>query len=210
MEFIFLLSHYEEQNKSQLFYTLKKLTAMKSRKATPHMWAIIDKLDTVPKVSENVFEKRRKRYKLYGVFLIILGLFAIIPSLMAPNELLAVLISGIVALLLGVIYLFQPQINSDKSLHKETDHIWSEYQVFDENENATIIFRDAGIYENEKMLISFSDLSQAVFCQDIILFIWEKGFILLQKKDLASSNVTEFINFITSKSHNSFEVVNIN
>ncbi|WP_312431034.1 hypothetical protein [Lacrimispora sp.] len=201
MEFTFLLSRYEEQSKLQLFYAYKYLTEMKSRKATPNIWKVVDRLEAVPKVSKSVSEKRRKRYKLYGAFLIILGLFAIIPSFMAPKELLSVLIASIVALLLGFIYLFQPKINSDKNLQKKTDRIWSEYQIFDEIKNSKVVFRDTGIYENEIMFLSFSDLLQAVFCQDIILFIGEKGFVLLQKKDLQNATMEQFLDFIERQSN---------
>lgn len=207
MEFIFLFSRYEEQGKSQLFYAYKKLTEVKSRKANPNIWNMVDRLDAVPKVSKSVSEKRRIRYKHYGAFLIILGLFAIIPSLMAPKELLSVLIASIVALLLGFIYLFQPKINSDKNLQKKTDRIWSEYQIFDEIKNATVVFRDTGIYENEIMLLSFSNLLQAVFCQNIILFIGEKRFVLLQKKDLQNATTEQFLDFIERQSN--IEVVTI-
>ena len=204
MQFTFLLSPYEERGKSQLFDALKKLTEMKSRKACPKMWAGIDKLDAAAKVSKSTSGKRRKRYKFYGVFLIILGLFAIIPGIMAPKELLDVLIVGAAAFLLGVVYLFQPQINSDKRLHKETERIWSGYKTFNEGKSTTVVFQDAGIWENDQMLVAFADLLQAVFCQDMILLNWEKGFILLQKKDLQNAAADQFLEFM--KSHPSLEI----
>jgi len=204
MKFTFLLSPYEERNKSQLFDALKKLAEMKSRKACPKMWAGIDKLDAVPRVSKSTSEKRRKRYKVYGVFLIILGLFAIIPGVMAPKELLAVLISGTAAFLLGIVYLFEPQINSDKSLHKETERIWSGYKALHEGKRATVVFKDTGIWENDQMLVSFAELLQAVFSQDMILLNWKKGFILLQKKDLQDADAVQFLEFM--KSHPTLEI----
>ncbi|WP_312280394.1 hypothetical protein [Oscillibacter sp.] len=207
MKFTFLLSPYEELGRSQLFYALKKLAEMKSRKACPRMWAGIDKLDAVPKVSKSTSEKRRKRYKVYGAFLIILGLFALIPGVMAPKELLAVLIVGAAAFLLGVVYLFQPRINPDQRLQKETERIWSGYKTLDEGKRTTVVFQDTGIWENDQMLVAFEDVLQAVFCQDMILLNWEKGFILLQKKDLQDADADQFLNFM--KSHPSLEIYHL-
>ncbi|WP_369283571.1 hypothetical protein [Oscillibacter sp. GMB15532] len=199
MKFTFLLSPYEERGKSQLFDALNKLAEMKSRKACPKMWAGIDKLNAVPRGSKGTSEKKRKRYKVYGGFLIILGLFALIPGVMAPKELLDVLIVGAAAFLLGVVYLFQPQINSHQRLHKETERIWSGYKTLDEGKSATVVFQDTGIWENDQMLVAIEDLLQAAFCQDVILLNWEKGFILLQKKDLQDADADRFLEFMKSQ-----------
>lgn len=204
MKFTFLLSPYEERGKSQLFDALKKLAEMKSRKACPRMWAGIDKLDAIPKVSKSTSEKRRKRNKVYGAFLIILGLFALIPGVMAPKELFDVLIVGAATFLLGVVYLFQPRINSDQRLQKETERIWSGYKTLDEGKPTTVVFQDAGIWENDQMLVAFGDLLQAVFCQNVILLNWERGFILLQRKDLQDADADQFLEFM--KGHPTLEI----
>ncbi|WP_312939401.1 hypothetical protein [Oscillibacter sp.] len=204
MLFTFLLSPYEECGKSQLFDALKKLTEMKSRKECPKMWVAIDKLNAVPKGSKSISERSRKRSKVYGAFLVILGLFALIPGIMAPKELMSVLIAGAVAFLLGIFYLIQPRIDSDKRLHKETERIWSGYRSLDAGKRKKVSFQDTGIWENDRKIVSFEDLLQAVFCRDIILVNWEKSFILLQKKDLQNADAEQLLQFM--KTHPTLEI----
>lgn len=204
MLFTFLLSPYEECGKSQLFDALKKLTEMKSRKECPKMWVAIDKLNAVPKGSKSISERSRKRSKVYGAFLVILGLFALIPGIMAPKELMSVLIAGAVAFLLGIFYLIQPRIDSDKRLHKETERIWSGYKSLDDGKRTKVSFQDTGIWENDRKLVSFENLLQAVFCRDIILVNWEKSFTLLQKKDLQNADAEQLLQFM--KTHPTLEI----
>lgn len=109
------------------------------------------------------------------------------------------LISGAAAFLLGIVYLFQPQINSDKSFHKKTERIWSGYKTLHEGKRATVVFKDTGIWENDQMPVSFAELLQAVFSQNMILLNWEKGFILLQKKDLQDADAGQFLEFMKSQ-----------
>lgn len=204
MKFTFQLSRYEEQTKAQLLHALETLAEIKSRNEQPAMWQMIDKLNAVPKVSQKTSEKRRKRYRLYGVILLGLGLFATLPSLMAPKELLPVLVVGIISLVLGALSLVQPKINSIKSLQKEAERIWSAYQIFDNSKQAIVEFQDTGVYENGILLGAFPDLLHVIFEHDIILLVWKQKFLFLQQQDLQNDNMDTFLSFL--KSHLDIEV----
>jgi len=198
MIFSFQLSHYKQETKEQLFHALERLAEVKSRNEQPAMWRLTDKLNAVPRASQKASEKRRKRYRIYGAMLLGLGLFASLTGLMAPKELLSVLVVGMINLLLGVLLLVQPKASSSKSLQKEAERIWSAYQMFDDDKQAIVEFRENGVYENGAPLGAFSDLLHVIFEADIILLVWSQKFLFLQQQDLQDASMEMFHDFIKS------------
>ena len=73
----------------------------------------------------------------------------------------------------------------------------------------TITFTNANVQLMGNVTISYSEIEKIFITEDLFILIWNEKITVLQKKDLSSCNVEEFINFITYKSHNLFEVVNI-
>lgn len=199
MEFSFRLSRYEEQTREELFYALEQIRKARSRETFPKLWSVIDGLGAGKKVSQEVSIKRRKRYRVYGVLLIGLGVFAIVPGVMAPKELLSVLIVGGFSLCMGLVYLIQPKMSEDKHLEKEMKRIWLDYQGLEESQNAKVTFRDTGIYLEEKRLTPLSQMTEVVLTKDTIFFVWGKGFLWLQKKDLQDATMELFQAFLSKE-----------
>ena len=107
MNYEFQLSPYDGASltfQSQLCIR-KKRTESISREKYPKMWKITDHFNS-KKVSEIVLKRRRLRYRVYGILLIIMGAFLLIPGLMEPQELAVPLFAGILGLLLGVFTLW--------------------------------------------------------------------------------------------------------
>ena len=71
--------------REQLARALEKRMELNSRKVMPKLWAVTDRLRSVPKAPEPVLRRRRVRYKIYGVILLVLGLLLLIPGLMEPE-----------------------------------------------------------------------------------------------------------------------------
>lgn len=92
--------------REQLARALEKRMELNSRKVMPKLWAVTDRLRSVPKAPEPVLRRRRVRYKIYGVILLVLGLLLLIPGLMEPEELSAPLAAGALATVSGVLYLW--------------------------------------------------------------------------------------------------------
>ena len=104
MEFVFELTKYNDISfKLQVSKALEKRTELVSRNKHPRLWKYTDKLNSKKKVPEQVLEKRRSRYKVYGIVLLLLGLFLLIPSLMAPKEMLIPLLVGAFTVGIGIL-----------------------------------------------------------------------------------------------------------
>lgn len=78
-----------------------------SRKKCPTLWMIADRLNEVPKASEETLQKRRKRSVPLGFLNVFLGLFALIPAFIAPKELWVVLILGLFCFTSGIVTLWK-------------------------------------------------------------------------------------------------------
>ena len=100
MDYEFQLSPYDGASLvPQVSCALEKRTESISREKYPKMWKITDHFNS-KKVSEIVLKRRRLRYRVYGILLIIMGAFLLIPGLMEPQELAVPLFAGILGLLL--------------------------------------------------------------------------------------------------------------
>lgn len=84
MDYEFQLSPYDGASLvPQVSCALEKRTESISREKYPKMWKITDHFNS-KKVSEIVLKRRRLRYRVYGILLIIMGAFLLIPGLMEP------------------------------------------------------------------------------------------------------------------------------
>ena len=84
MEFIFQLSDYDDSAlDEETVQLLAQRLEASSRRTAPTMWSVIDKLNAYTAKGPGQ-EKRRIRHRMYGIFLLALGIFALIPGLMEP------------------------------------------------------------------------------------------------------------------------------
>jgi len=210
MEFVFVISKYNNVSfLPQVSKALEKRTELVSRNKLPQMWKYIDKMNSRGKASEEVQKKRRSRYKMYGVLLLLLGFFLLIPSLIEPEEMSIPLIFGTFAVAMGVLYLWYG-IKSRKE--KLTSFDKAARQLFDEYNNlptVNVTFTNDKVLLTGNTVIGYSEIETFFITEDLFIIIWNERITVLQKKDLLSSNVEEFIDFIALKSNNSFEVVSI-
>ncbi|NMA83970.1 MAG: hypothetical protein GX962_08910 [Epulopiscium sp.] len=210
MEFVFVLTKYNSASfKPQVSKALEKRTEIVSRKEHPKVWKYVDKMNSKEKASEEVLKKRHSRYKIYGVFLQILGFFLLIPSLMEPKEMLIPLLVGAFTVGIGILN-FRYGRKSKKvkltSFDKAAIKLFNEYEKIP---TVTVTFTNDKVQLVGNVAISYSEIEKIFITEDLFILIWNKRITVLQKKDLSSCNVEEFTNFITYKSHNLFEIVNI-
>jgi len=211
MEFVFALTKYDDMSfKPQVSKALEKRTELLSRKEYPRLWKYVDKMNAKEKASEEVLKKRRSRYKVYGIFLIILGFFLLIPSLMEPERMLVPLLAGAFAVGLGMLYLRHgrtPRKAKPTSFDKAAMQLFGEYENIPAGK-VTVTFTDDKVQLAGNTAIDYSEINEIFITEDLFILIWNERITVLQKKDLSSGNIEEFISFITSKSRNLFEVVN--
>ena len=210
MEFVFELTKYNDISfKSQVSKALEKRTELVSRNEYPQLWKYIDKLNSKKKAPEEVLKKRRSRYKVYGIILLLLSLFLLIPSLMEPKEMLIPLLVGAFGVGIGILnikYGIKSKKEKLTSFDKAAIQLFKEYEKIP---TGKVIFTNDKVQLVGNVTIDYSEIEKIFITEDLFILIWNERITVLQKKDLSSFNVEEFINFITLKSHDLFEVVNI-
>ncbi len=72
-----------------------------------------------------------------------------------------------------------------------------------------IVFDDDVFHLNEEAVIQYEEIVQVFVTTDFFVFIWKENITILQKKDLTGSSEQEFLDFLASKSQNSYEIINI-
>lgn len=212
MEFVFVLTKYNDVSfNPQVSKALEKRTELVSRKEHPQVWKYVDKMNLKEKASDEVLKRRHSRYKIYGIFLILLGFFLLIPSLMEPKKMLIPLLVGAFAVGIGILY-FRYGGKSKKvkltSFDKAAIQLFNEYEKIPKVK-VTVTFTNDKVYLIGNATIGYSEIEKIFITEDLFILIWNERITVLQKKDLSSCNVDEFINFITYKSHNLFEIVKI-
>jgi len=202
MEYVFVLSKYnEELFKPQVSKALEKRTELISRKQYPKLWKFTDKMNSKAKVPEEVLKKRHIRYRVYGIILMIMGFFVLIPSLISPKEMLTPLLLGALSVCMGIVYFRQGRKSKKKKLtsfDKAAVKLFSEYEQIPDSQ-IEAIFTDDEVKLEDKITIGYGEIERIFVTEDLLILIWNKRITVLQKKDLASSNIEEFINFITNK-----------
>ena len=77
------------------------------RQQCPRLWKATDWLNARPKAAPQILEKRRKRRKWLGLLELLLALFALGPAMIAPEELLPVMLIGPLCLGAGIAALWR-------------------------------------------------------------------------------------------------------
>ncbi len=221
MNFIFSVSTYNSGLfQSQISTVLEKRNELLSRKKFPKLWKFIDKMRAA-RMCEKVLKRRRHRYKIYGVILLLMGIYLFIPGLMDPKELFAPLVGGALNIILGIGYIcFGRSINKEKPILKEkptkkekpTPFDKAAKKLYESYANLVpqkIVFDDAMIHLNEVAVIKYEEIVQVFVTTDFFAFIWKENITVLQRKDLTASSEREFLDFLASKSQKLYEIINV-
>lgn len=210
MDFVFELTGYQDETfKTQVSRVLEKRTELISRNKYPGLWKYTDKLNSKDKAPEEVMKNRRGRYMVYGIILLLLGLFLFIPSLLKPKEMLIPLLVGASAVGYGILNI-KSGIKSKKvkpsSFDKAAMKLYSEYENIS---SVTVTFTDDKVRLPGEVTIDYSEIEKVFITEDFFIMFWNERITVLQKKDLCSLSMEEFISFITLKSQGLFEVVKL-
>ena len=210
--YLFQISNYDdpavERETAELLH--QRLEA-ESRRRCPAMWNAIDRIRTHaakgPKGPTR--EKRTVRYRIYGVFLLALGLLTLILGLMPPRTTDVIIVGGAV-IIAGLLEFAlargrtPPRIPA--SCKKEAQKALELRRTVDwEKLKTTIRFEDAGITicaeENEEHL-SYTRIKSAFESLHLWLVVCDdEHALLLQKKDLILGETDKFFSYITSRTN---------
>lgn len=208
--YLFQISNYDDpavdRETAELLH--QRLEA-ESQRRCPTMWNAIDRIRTHaakgPKGPAR--EKRKVRYRIYGVFLLALGLLTLILGLMPPRTTDVIIVGGAV-IIAGLLEFAlargrtPPRIPA--SCKKEARKALELRRAVDwEKLKTTICFEDAGITicaEEKEEHLSYTRIKSAFESLHLWLVVCDdECALLLQKKDLRSGNADSFLSDIISK-----------
>ena len=206
MEFIFRLSGYDDPSlDEETVRLLSKRLEARSREEVPGLWKVIDGLNAYA-AKDSGREKRRRRYRIWGVILIALGIFVLVPGLVEPRT--PVLIAaGVVGIVFGFLHFLPIGEKSSSapaaSCRREAAKLLSQRRGVDWSlpENRTELrFDGAGlsVLGGEKEdAVPYGEMT-AVYETErlwLLLYSGEKA-LLLQKKDMTAGELEKFVPYL--------------
>lgn len=202
MEFIFRLSGYDDPSlDEETVQLLSKRLEARSREEVPGLWKVIDGLNAYA-AKDSGREKRRRRYRIWGVILIALGIFVLVPGLVEPRT--PVLIAaGVVGIVFGFLHFLpigeKSSSASAASCRREAAKLLSQRRGVDWSlpENRTELrFDGAGlsVLAGEKEdAVPYGEMTAVYETERLwLLLCGGEQAILLQKKDLTKGDAAEF------------------
>ena len=193
--FIFSMKPYDTETLAeQTAWMLEKRVKLASRKRLPGLWKVTDKLNAVSRAPEAELKLRRERRRRWGGLFLVMGVFLFVPGVMKPQELPVPLVTGLLAIVLGVLYLRRDD-RKKNSYVKKAKKLLESMNASTENQKLRLVFGDTELAMSgagEEKKISYSAVECALETADLFGLIFENQFVLLQKKELLLGTIEEF------------------
>lgn len=198
MEFVFQISPYSDASLvRQVSAALEKRTELYSRAKCPGLWRITDRLNR-GRGARHISKGQRLRNRLYGIFLMGMGIILLVPGLMDPEGLTVPLIAGAVGLLAGLFTLWAGGIKS-RQTRRFDQAAGKLLKGFEAPPLARVRFVREGMEIGGKLAASYADFDFAAETKDLFLLTWREKVIVLQKKDLAVGDRAQFGDFLMDR-----------
>ena len=206
MEFIFRTEsfsiHSFKNAREQLIEPLRKITELNSRKKLPFLWKICDKFKRHRHVSEEIINRRIKRYRIWGLFIFLMSLFLFIPSVTDIQELLVPLIVSSITMAIGLFFVFRCGGGSSKRLNKSAQLLINAVEDVKEYE---IIFNEEGFELQEDNFIKYCDISLLTKTDDFYVIFFKESLIIFAVNSIFNSSDDLFEEFLSDKTGLKFE-----
>lgn len=198
MEFVFKTSGYDSSElTAQVSRALEVRTELESRAKMPGMWKAIDRLNSSERAGEEELARRRRRSRVYGVLLLILGVLLLVPGVMNPAEMALQLAAGCVGVVAGALCL-RPRSTRSSNLHRQFERAARELLgKLREAPETDVRFTDEGM-ELGEVKVPYSDFGCVIATEDIYLPVWGKQATVLLKRDL-DGDAAAFDEFLRGK-----------
>ena len=200
MDYIFKTGGYDRAGITrEVMRALEKNTELESRAKMPRMWDKIDRLNESEKAPADVLEKRKKRSRIYGVLLLILGVLLVVPGAMDPDGMMLQLIAGCIGLAAGAMCLLPTRRKRNSNLQRRFERsarqLLTQLKAAPESE---IRFTDEGMQIEDGDIVPYSAFSRIVASGDIYLLVWSGNTSLVQKQNLTEGEAEDFDAFLRS------------
>ena len=187
--YVFHLSPYDASALlPQVSRALEAQTEHTSRAQYPGMWKQTDRLrerarDRAAQGTKKASKAHRLVRTLLDLICLACGLFLLIPGLMAPQELLVPLLTGVLAVLVGALDLWLRHRKKKNPFDKPAERLLAGKDALPEG--LTVSFTSDGMaLADSAEPIPYGDFTCAVETQGLFLLIYRGCATLLQKKDL--------------------------
>ncbi len=194
-DYVFKLSGYGDLKREQVAGALNKKAELLSRKRLPGLWSVVDMLNR-HRADENTLKSRRIRYKIYGIILLLLGIFMLISGLMRPQEMMAVLLAGMCGIIVGIAYIKPRRTQPSPKMYRAADELMSKLTSIDTTE---ITFSKAGMTLGKEGTIEYKCIDTLLDAGDIYFITWNDKVTILKKADLTVGNEKRFAEYLESK-----------
>lgn len=204
MEFVFRPSSYDgpalEAETAEL---LRRRLEARSRQVMPGMWKVTDKLNAHAAKGPGI---GKRRYRVYGVILIALGIFALVPGLMEPR-IPSLIVTGTLAIVWGIWSVSLQErkpLRPPASCRREAAALLKARRETDWDAlRAEVRFDEAGWFvktaEGESRT-AYEDLRSVFETERLWLLVGgTEQALLLQKKDLVSGEAGDFLPYLQGK-----------
>ena len=177
---------------------LRRRLEARSRKAAPGLWKVADRLNAAAQGPGR--KKRRGRYRAYGVILLALGIFALIPGLAEPGT-PALILAGGLAVLAGTLNLLPARDKKPRtvpaSCKKEAQALLAGRRVIDWSKTrAEVHFDESGMTARlgeARETVPYGQITGVFETEHLWLLVYDgEKALLLQKKDLTSGEADAF------------------
>ena len=207
MEFLFQITNYNDPAlDAEAAELLRQRLEARSRQVMPGMWNVTDKLNA--RAAKGPGPERR-RYRVYGVALLALGVFALVPGLMEP-KIPSLIAAGGFAAVMGVWCLClreRTPLRPPSSCKRGAAELLAGRRAVDwEKAAAAVRFDGNGMTasaQKNREAVPYGDMTGIFETARLWLLVYggEKA-LLLQKKDLASGEAAAFLPVLRDKINN--------
>lgn len=208
--FLFQISSYDDMNlDAETEELFRQRLEAHSRRTVPGIWKAVDHMNAYAARGPGR-QKRQLRYRIYGIFLLALGIFALVPGLAEPRV-PALIWAGAFAIFAGIINLLcshhkERPAKNPPSCQKAAKTLLEGRRAVDWSKSPVKVnFDSAGMSvctgENQKQeIVSYGRMTGIYETEHLWLLIYDnEKALLLQKKDLVSGRADAFSSQILQK-----------
>lgn len=179
MKYHVKLSEYDtEKLENQVASALEQMVEVDSRAAAPKVWKITDRLNTAPRVTDEVLKKRRGRRKIYGIILLVLGIVILVPALMDLENMVIQMMVGAWATIFGIVHLI-PRKTSENQFIESARKLLTTKPPYED-----ILFRNEAILLGGAVGVAYEDITHLLETEEAYIIVFQKGTAIIQKRDI--------------------------
>ena len=196
-QYIFTPTTCEAGMEEELAAALEKRTEIVSRAEYPKMWKATDALN---RYAARGGKRRGPLRKVLSWVLILAGLFLAIPGMMEPKELRIPLITGVLSVLLGVLYLLSTRPVKKNDSFRQAAVKLLQSMSHAETANVQVVFDDEGmkvITQDSTRTVPYEEMEMLIETPQLYLLTYGGKATLLQKKDLPG-DAEAFVGFLSA------------